>query len=162
VRTQHLRTESATFEYLTSCLSVCLWGLRCYLPVCFSSTSNLNHTPTSLSSTQYRLRTLLQHPRYQDRLQYLHGSPWNAEDLRRAGAGHAQAIFILADFFTNDIAKVSCSSLPPSLAFFFCRRHRQGKLLLLPTYLPPPPPPTIPHLLYAPPSSILRTKTVFC
>jgi len=34
---------------------------------------------------------------------YLHGSPWSAEDLRRAGAGHAQAIFIQADFLGQDI-----------------------------------------------------------
>ena len=53
----------------------------------------------------HRVRSLLQHPRYHDRVQYLVGSPWNPEDLRRAGAGHAQAIFVLADYAAPDTVK---------------------------------------------------------
>jgi hypothetical protein len=59
----------------------------------------------STEAPNARILSLTQQPRYRDRIKFVHGIPWNQEDLRRVGVGQASAVFVLADFDAPDINK---------------------------------------------------------
>ncbi|GLC41526.1 hypothetical protein PLESTM_001206000 [Pleodorina starrii] len=75
----------------------------------------------------------MNNPRWEDRVKYLNGSPYQAEDLARADTGRALAVFVLADKYSADPAAEDSRTLLAVLAVAQFLRQ-----FAAPEDLPPP------------------------